>query len=374
LFYAVRGPDLILAQPVAIEVEDDVEVVATPAPGAATAPAVQTDPPPTAAPVLPPPTAAAPVASADVKALADRVAALEARLAEESAKKAAPAVPEPVAPPAPVVPSGRGLNGVDPWLGLNWSGFVQAQYESNQLSENQVLPDGTPKNHKRFLVRRARLRMQRQWTYAGLDIEFDANTVRAPELSMRRLAAQLYWPTDDPSVLPYLRGQAGLLDIPFGHELPAGIRERLFSERSVASLAFFPSEADIGATIDGGYGPLRYAVAVMNGVEADGAYRLRDPNSGKDLLLRVGLDTGVSPELRISGGVSFVNGTGFHRGANATKNTLQWNDINEDGSKTDAEISGVPGRAADPSEDFSRWGVALDARVGWHSTLGWTWL
>ncbi|MET0386776.1 MAG: hypothetical protein ABW321_12495 [Polyangiales bacterium] len=408
---AAASPSAALAQPgaagarapVTVEVEEDVEVVAKPA----GAPAAPQTPPPTAAspatgkpgvaveveedtevvaqPVGAPPAqpaATQPVAApaaAVPDASAARIAQLEARLAALEAARA-PAQPEaPVAdaaPEAPLpstapVPPGD-LNFTDPWLGVAWSGFVQAEYESNQFSEDQLQPDGQPRNSDRFVVRRARLRMQRNWQYSGMDIEFDANTMRGMTLGMRRLSGSVFWPADEPHKIPYLRGQVGLVDVPFGWDLPGGARDRIFAERTAASLAFFPFESDVGAAVDGGYGPLRYALAVLNGFEADSRFRIRDPNAAKDLLLRVGVDIEHSDTLRIDAGLSFLEGTGFHPGSPATKNTLQWNDINEDGLKTDAEVSGVPGVAAEPSRNFDRWAVGLDARIAVRSPIGWS--
>jgi len=263
----------------------------------------------------------------------------------------------------------------DPWLGIQWSGFIQAQYGASQLSEDQLQPGGEPWNRDGFMVRRARLRMQRNWQLAALDIELDANTVRGLQLGMRRLNGSVFWPNADPQRVPYVRAQAGIIDMPFGYELPDGARGRLFAERSLASQAFFPAEADVGGVVDGGIGPLRYAVAIVNGLEAGSSYRLRDPNSAKDLLLRVGIDAEQPGLFHLVAGVSFLEGSGFHPGRTATKNTLQWNDVNEDGLKTDAEVSGEPGSAAEPSKNFRRWGTALDARLGFRGLpVGWTWV
>jgi hypothetical protein len=251
---------------------------------------------------------------------------------------------------------------------------VQAQYEASQRSEDQLQQGGEPLNRNRFVVRRARLRLQRSWDYAALDVELDANTVRDVSVGLRRAAGSVFWPGPDAEAVPYVRASVGLLDIPFGAELPAGARGRLFAERSAASLALFPSEADVGAAVDGGYGPLRYALAILNGVEADGVFRVRDPNSAKDILARVGVEIAPAERFRVIAGISFLEGTGFHPGSDATKNTLEWNDINEDGSKTDAEIFGEPGHAAEPSKNFDRWAVGFDARAGLQTALGWSWL
>ena len=382
VFFALPGSLLAQAQPAtpvappsaAIEIEDDVEVVATPAPAAAAgqAPdagvrAVEATPPTalTQAAVTPAPAAteaavaAPPPSAANVAALEARIAALEA--AEAASADAAPQPPP--TPPGEIT---------EPWLGIKLTAYLQAQYESSQASEDQLQQGGEPLNRDRFVVRRARVRLERSWQYAGLDLELDANTVRGIDVGLRRAAGAVFWPGPDADSVPYVRAQAGLLDQPFGYELPAGARQRLFAERSTASLAFFPSEADVGAAIDGGYGPLRYALAVLNGQESDASYRILDANSAKDLLARVGVEVAPREDLEVLAGVSFVEGTGFHPGGDATKNTLVWNDINEDGSKTDAEVFGEPGSSVEPSKNFDRWAIGLDARVGLRTTLGWS--
>jgi hypothetical protein len=385
-----------------VELEEDVEVVATPpaspaenqnapaappaqpeAPLGAPAPEsnspaadavpVQTTPPPAAAAPAQPAEAPTPAADsstdkATLAALEERLAALEAARATSGSSTQRAAMPDEEAARL------GNSTPIEAWLGLQWSAFIQAQYSSSQLSEDQLFPGGEPRNQDGFMIRRARLRMQRAWQYAGVDMELDASTVRGFELGARRLAGFVFYNNSELSNVPVVRLSAGLLDIPFGYELPAGARARLFGERSAASQAFFPIEADVGAAVDGGLGPLRYTVAVMNGLEAEERYRLRDVNKHKDLLLRVGVDVAPIDRVRVLAGVSFLNGQGFHPGGEPTKNDLQWNDINEDGSKTDAEVAGVPGSAADPSRNFQRWAVGLDARVGVLSEIGWSWL
>jgi hypothetical protein len=401
--YVVCGTRAATAQPnsagsATVELEEDVEVVATPpASPAENAPAAQPAQPAAApgveAPGEPTPAATAPAVTpapaaqpADAPAVTTpaaesgddhkaKLAALEERLAAlEATRAASGSSGQRAAMPDEEAARLSNSTPIEAWLGLQWSAFIQAQYTSSQLSEDQLFPGGEPRNQDGFVIRRARLRMQRAWQYAGVDMELDASTVRGFDLGARRLAGFVFYNNSALSNVPVVRLSAGLLDIPFGYELPAGARARLFGERSAASQAFFPIEADVGAAVDGGLGPLRYTVAVMNGLEAEERYRLRDVNKHKDLLLRVGVDVAPIEIVRVLAGVSFLNGQGFHPGGEPTKNDLQWNDINEDGSKTDAEVAGVPGSAADPSRNFHRWAVGLDARVGVLSDIGWSWL
>jgi hypothetical protein len=325
--------------------------------------------------VAAPAEAPAPAAEVRQAPAAAHTATIEERLAAlEAARDASGSSTQRAAMPDEEAARLGNSTPIEAWLGVQWSAFIQAQYASNQFSEDQLFPGGEPRNQDGFQIRRARLRMQRAWQYAGVDMELDATTIRGFELGARRLAGFVFYNNSSLSNVPVVRLSAGLLDIPFGYELPAGARVRLFGERSVASQAFFPVEADVGAAVDGGLGPLRYMVAVMNGLEAEERYRFRDVNKHKDILLRVGVDVAPISQVRVLSGVSFLNGQGFHPGGDPTKNSLQWNDINEDGSKTDAEVAGVPGSAAEPSSNFQRWAVGLDARVGVLSPIGWSWL
>ena len=65
-------------------------------------------------------------------------------------------------------------------LGLRLSGYLQAQYTHNQLSEDSIGADGLPMNQDRFFVRRGRLRLDRTWDYASLAFEIDASNTRSP--------------------------------------------------------------------------------------------------------------------------------------------------------------------------------------------------
>jgi hypothetical protein len=62
------------------------------------------------------------------------------------------------------------------WVrGLAISGYVQAQYQNSQLSADQLSADGAALNQDRFLVRRARLRVDRSWEFALATLEVDGN-------------------------------------------------------------------------------------------------------------------------------------------------------------------------------------------------------
>lgn len=322
-------------------------------------------------------TPAAPAPKADANAeLEERIRALEARLA-------APAPSPPVQPPASTAPAPEPnavrverepslTGGVTGPLGLVFSGYIQAQYEASQLSEDQLQQGGVALNQDRFLVRRARLRVDRAWTWASTAIEVDGNTTRGPAFGLRRAEASLLWRNPDAKAPPYVRLTAGLSEIPFGYEMTESPRARFFMERSAGSLALFPGEPDVGVRISGGVGFFRYAIAALNGEPIDDrpGRIAGDPHSAKDIVARLGVDTLATPDLRVAGGVSFLTGKGFHAGKDATKNGVIWRDLNENGSIDNGELTAVPGTAATPSQSFSRWAFGADLLVSLATPIG----
>jgi hypothetical protein len=353
---------------------DDVEIPAV----KPTAPA----PPPAPAPPVAAATPPVATAGADIEALrrdlAETKAALDARIKELDARIAA--TPPPAAPPtsfaASLLPSDFAI-----------SAYVQGQYESHQESQDQVQQGGSYLNQNRFLVRRGRVRFDAAWRFAELTLELDGNTTRGATFGLRRAEASLLWRGSKPWSGNVQRREErdadppqgaltfGLSEIPFGLELGESARERVFMERSQGSLALFPGETDLGVRLAGGLGFFRYSVAILNGEPLDdrpGGRGGRDPNGGKDIVARLGADARPTPSTRIAGGVSVLRGEGFHQGTDATKNTVQWRDSNENSLVDPGEITASPGAAATPSESFPRWAFGVDLRLRARSSLGWS--
>ena len=319
-------------------------------------------------------------------------AEIEALKAELAARKAAePATPgKEAATPSASTPTGF-AGGATPFASIfgrgAWgiSAYVQSQYENHQDSEDQLQQGGNVLNQDRFLVRRGRLRLDAAWKYAEMALELDGSTVRGLNASVRRAQASLLWRGNswdgqlvsrearsaDP---PIVMLTVGLTDIPFGYELVDSPRDRVFMERSQASLALFPGERDVGAVLSGGIGFFRYAVAVSNGEPSDerNVRAGTDPNKAKDLVLRLGVDTRPTESFRIGGGVSALYGRGFHPGTDATKDTIQWTDLNQNGLVETTELATAPGTAATPSVGFSRWAVGVDLATRFKTGIGWT--
>lgn len=255
--------------------------------------------------------------------------------------------------------------------GFKLGGYVQSQFQHNGLSEDQLQQGGSPLNQDQFLVRRARLRLDRGWDFASGTLELDANTVRGPSVGIRRVEGSIFYRGHNPAELPPLvMLTVGVLDIPFGYELAESSRVRWFMERSVGSGALFPTEMDAGAKISGAASFLRYAVAVTNGEPVDDHGFPRDPNAAKDVTGRFGAEVDLGAQLELGGGTSFAVGKGFHAGQDATKSTISWSDINQDGVAQPTELIGTPGSAATPSENFERWAIGLDLQASLLTPLG----
>ncbi|HEU4408904.1 MAG TPA: hypothetical protein VFS43_26820, partial [Polyangiaceae bacterium] len=335
---------------------------AAPAPTALAGPAAVPPAGPAAAPPAGPALDAAPTAAGALTPEASaqaRLAALEARLkaleaASERASKAAPAATS----PSP----------------FRLFSYVQAQYERHQDSEDQVQQGGSPLNQDRFLVRRARLRLDGSWQYAALSFELDGNTTRAPAVSVRRAEATLLARAPGGGAPPYAALTAGISEVPFGREMTERANDRVFMERTTASLAFFPGEPDVGVRVWGGASAFRYAVALLNGEPLDErtARPPREWNAAKDVVSRLGVDLSPAPGWRVAAGTSFLRGRGFHPGAEATKDAAQWRDLNENSTIDQGEVSAVPGTAATPSLNFSRWALGADLLVAHQTRLGLT--
>ncbi|MET0594954.1 MAG: hypothetical protein ABW133_19800, partial [Polyangiaceae bacterium] len=233
---------------------------------------------------------------------------------------------------------------------------------------------GLPYNRDRFVLRRARLRVDHGWEYAAGALEIDGNYVNVARFSVRRAEASLLYRGAPDNLYPLVMATIGVFETPFGYELMDSSRSRWFMERSTASLALFPTEPDIGARISGAIGFFRYAIALVNGEPLDdrAGGSVGDPNAAKDVVGRVGVVTHPTENLSVSGGTSFLQGTGFHPGASATKDSTVWVDVNEDGKVDNGEVNGISGRAAVPSQNFRRWAFGADLQLRLRTALGTT--
>ena len=129
--------------------------------------------------------------------------------------------------------------------GLRVGGYLQAEFQTNQLSEDQLAQGGAPLNQNRFLLRRARVRLDREWDFAAGTIELDANTVNGVTVGVRRAEASLlYRGSNQTNSIPLVMLTVGVTDNPFGYEILESTRTRVFMERTLGSASIFPTEAD----------------------------------------------------------------------------------------------------------------------------------
>ncbi len=275
------------------------------------------------------------------------------------------------------------------------SGYVHVDWVVHrESSQNEVTQDGQPLNEDRFLLRRARLRGERDLGMFHGALELDANTLNGVQVRPVNAEATFKWPPErayartpwaaDPAGAlgrasgdgpparldssaggPWFMVSAGLFRTPFGFEVAESERERPWLERSSMSNGLFPQSFDLGLRVLGGFRALRYAFALMNGEPlGERTFPGRDPNESKDLVFRLGGASALTEAFQLEGGVSGVTGRGFHRGAPASVDVLRWRDTNGDGA-VDAlqELTITPGSPATPSSSFKRFAVGADLRA-----------
>ncbi len=241
--------------------------------------------------------------------------------------------------------------------GIGITGFAQIDLTMRQSSQDQLVDaTGDPLNEDRFSLRRARLRVTADYGHVLGAVELDANTTKGTQV--RPVGADVSWKEQ------VVTATLGLFKIPFGYEVVQSDRDRMFMERTTTARALFPGEYDLGARAAGAWRFVRYAIAVQNGDPlGEKAFPGRDPNGAKDVTGRVGVDQDVIAGLHVSAGVSALEGRGFHKGTPSTKDVLVWRDLNEDGAIEPGEVQIIPGQAATPSQNFSRFAVGADVRV-----------
>ncbi|CAN5755686.1 hypothetical protein BH11MYX4_BH11MYX4_06130 [soil metagenome] len=260
---------------------------------------------------------------------------------------------------------------------LTVSGYVHVDWVPyRQSSQDEVNPtSGEPLNENRFVIRRARLRLESDQGLLHGALMLDANTIRGVQVRPWNLEASLKWPPDTPYRRPSVIAQssskeafvivsAGLLVTPFGFDVAELENERPFLERTTMASELVPQSYDLGLRVLGGYKFVNYAFAIVNGDPiGESTFPGRDPNQSKDLVFRLGTSTEVVPGLRFDAGFSGLNGRGFHKGNAPTKDQLVWRDQNEDGQVQQTELQVITGSPATPSQGFQRFALGADARV-----------
>ncbi len=339
---------------------------ATDQPGAAPAVPAPTTPAPTT------PAPAQPSSARRIRELEEKVERLTRAVAEM--KSAPPPAPTPATPAQAAAPPPPEPNrDLDPLRGIVVSGYVQSQLENHDESEDQIRPGGAPYNQNRFLIRRGRLRLEREWDYSAVMLEIDGNTTKGPAIQLFKAEASLFWRGNNPAPAPpMIKVAVGLFDTPFGYEMLESPRTRFFMERSLQSRAFSPTEPDLGIRVAGAVGWFRYALAMMNGepLGEPNGFAGQDPNNHKDFVAHFGASAAPVRDSEISGGVSVINGKGFVKGTDGIKNQLAFNDSNGNQILDQGDVVGIPGSAASPSYNFDRWAVGADLQIRFKTDLG----
>ncbi len=101
---------------------------------------------------------------------------------------------------------------------IRLSAYAQAQLEFHQDSEDQLAVGGQPLNQNRFLLRRARLKIDSAHRYTEFLLELDGNTVKGPSFGVQRAeVSAVYRGRDaDSNKAPLIGLTAGVLIPSFG--------------------------------------------------------------------------------------------------------------------------------------------------------------
>ena len=186
---------------------------------------------------------------------------------------------------------------------IKLSGFIQAQFVSNENSETGVDAQGRPLNAHRFEIRRGRLKLTYTDGPAEGVLHIDA-TNTGIKLLEAEVSGKIKWQGD-----AYTKLTAGLFRIPFGYELQESTSTLPWPERSIWANRMFPGVRDIGARVWGAaWGEkLVYQLALQNGHPiGEASFPGLDPNGFKDVTGRLG--TKVGP---LRAGVSGLIGRGY---------------------------------------------------------------
>jgi hypothetical protein len=204
------------------------------------------------------------------------------------------------------------------YAGVKLSGFVHMDTVAyNHASKDDVDGNGEPLNETRFLLRRARIRLDADYRWLFGSFEIDANTNKGLQVRPQSFDVGVRY-KNPKSDLPFIALHVGLVRTPFGFEVQQSDKDRLFLERATMASAFFPGEFDLGVRAYGGWRFLRYAVAAMNGDPiGEKAFPGRDPAQSKDFVANAGVDFKAG-RVRFAVNASGLYGHGFHKAVTAT--------------------------------------------------------
>lgn len=171
-------------------------------------------------------------------------------------------------------------NVVDVLNRMKFSGYLQAQYVSDETSVNALTNATTTRNRDQFSVRRGRIK----FTY---QVAPTARMVLQPDVTSSGVTLKDgYVELTEPWTSWKNTLTAGQFNWPFGFEIMYSSSSREMPERSRVVRTLFPGERDRGAMFTGrGFGEkLGYWAAIVNGT---GTTQSFDFNKRKDFVGRV---------------------------------------------------------------------------------------
>lgn len=186
---------------------------------------------------------------------------------------------------------------------LKLSGFIQAQFVSNENSETGLDAQGRPLNAHRFEIRRGRVKLTYSDGPAEGVLHLDA-TNTGVKLLEAEVSGKIKWQGD-----AYTKLTAGLFRIPFGYELQESTSTLPWPERSIWANRMFPGVRDLGARVWGAAWAekLVYQLALQNGNPiGEASFPGLEPNGFKDVTGRLGTKLGP-----VRAGVSGLIGRGY---------------------------------------------------------------
>ena len=203
---------------------------------------------------------------------------------------------------------------------LKFSGYVQGRYEWHQESANGATFKentfaATATNTDRFMLRHAYFTAQYKGTNSEYQFQINANNKEGVAYK------DIYAAFVDTWTPLKMKLSVGQFKYPFGYEMLQSDAEREMPERAAIQKFFFDGDRDRGVRLQGSYDYFNFQVALVNGTIYDGTKNLgaskdpgspypfggNDPNQFKDWVGRLGVDFGS-----FVGGVSGYFGKGLY--------------------------------------------------------------
>jgi phosphate-selective porin O/P len=208
---------------------------------------------------------------------------------------------------------------------MKLSGYIQAQYVSDERSLNELNGATATRNFDQFSIRRGRVKFTYQWLPTSKFVLQPDVTTSGVSLKDGYVEFTEPWTTWKHTLT------AGQFNWPFGFEIMYSSSQREVPERSRVIRTLFPGERDRGVMLSGlGLNErFSYRIAVVNGT---GTAQSFDLNKRKDIVGRVGYSFGA-----------FDLGASAYRGSDLVQTST-----NTRGREFDKERMGVDFQYATP--------------------------